>query len=198
MAYDDHEVQDATGDHHRADLVVLCLGAAHGGVLADALRQAPLRRVRLQMLETARFSGTLTTSIADGDSLRYYPAFDVAARENLERQGSVAARWAAQLLAVQRSHGGLTVGDTHSSTEPFAFDIDDEPSEHLLGALASLLGRPVPPVERRWAGVYSQMTEDAEGANYLRQPAAPGVVVVTGAGGRGMTLSPAIAEETFA
>src|ERR1700685_1038680 len=33
---------------------------------------------------------------------------------------------------------------------------------------------------------------------YHRPPVAPGVVLVTGPGGRGMTCSPAIAEETFA
>jgi glycine/D-amino acid oxidase-like deaminating enzyme len=33
---------------------------------------------------------------------------------------------------------------------------------------------------------------------YHRSQVAPGVVLVTGPGGRGMTCSPAIAEETFA
>jgi glycine/D-amino acid oxidase-like deaminating enzyme len=43
--------------------------------------------------------------------------------------------------------------------------------------------------------VYSQVT----GAElYHRSQVAPGVVLVTGAGGRGMTCAPAIAEETFA
>lgn len=39
-----HEVTDASGEHHRADLVVLCTGAQHGGPLANALADAPLRR----------------------------------------------------------------------------------------------------------------------------------------------------------
>ena len=56
--------------------------------------------------------------------------------------------------------------------------------------------RPLPPVARRWAGVYSQVTEP--GALYLRAPVATGVEVVTGPGGRGMTLAPAIAAESFA
>jgi glycine/D-amino acid oxidase-like deaminating enzyme len=44
-------------------------------------------------------------------------------------------------------------------------------------------------------GVYSQVpTSDL----YYRSPVAPGVVPVTGPGGRGMTCAPAIAEETFA
>jgi glycine/D-amino acid oxidase-like deaminating enzyme len=63
-----------------------------------------------------------------------------------------------------------------------------------VGVASSRLGREVPPIERRWAGVYSQVTDDSL---YYRAEVEPGVVVVTGPGGRGMTLSPAIAEETF-
>jgi FAD dependent oxidoreductase TIGR03364 len=197
VGFSDHEVTDATGERHRGDRVVLCTGAAHGGILAEALSGAPVRRVRLEMLETEPFEGRLTTSLADGDSLRYYPAFDVPARRALGPQSSVAALWAAQLLAVQRHDGGLTIGDTHSTEEPFAFDVDEAPYRHLLDVAATLFGRSIPPIVRRWAGVYSQVTEAAGDAIYLRHWVAAGVEVVTGAGGRGMTLSPAIAEETF-
>ena len=55
-------------------------------------------------------------------------------------------------------------------------------------------GRPAPPVVRRWTGVYSQALDDA--ACWRRQ-VQPGVWIVTGPGGRGMTLAPAIAEDTW-
>ena len=94
VAAGDHQVVDATGARHRGDLVVLCPGAATGGLAAEVLDGAPLRRVRLQMLETAPYPGQVTTSLADGDSLRYYPAFDVPARRALAPQAPVAAAWA--------------------------------------------------------------------------------------------------------
>ena len=56
------------------------------------------------------------------------------------------------------------------------------------------LGSPLPRTERRWAGVYSQVTGPEL---YHRSQVAPGVILVTGPGGRGMTCAPAIAEETF-
>ena len=192
-----HEVVDALGGRHRGDLVVLCPGAAHRGLAGEVLQRAPLRRVRLQMLETAPLSTTVTTSLADGDSLRYYPGFAVAPRANLPPQEVVAASWAAQFLLVQRPNGGLTIGDTHAYDEPFPFDVDEAPYHHLSGVATGLLGDPVPPVVRRWAGVYSQVTEAAGEVGYLRAEVASGVQVVTGPGGRGMTLAPAIAEETF-
>jgi len=190
-------VTDAGGDTHVGDLVLLCTGAWHGGVLGEALEGSPLRRVRLQMLETEAFAPGSTTSVADGDTLRYYPAFDVPERGGLAPQDQVAAQWAAQLLMVQRLDGGLTIGDTHVDEEPFAFDVDEAPTLHLLARAGQILGRRVPAVVRRWAGVYSQLTAEAGDALYLRSVVDGAVQLVTGPGGRGMTLAPGIAKETF-
>ncbi len=69
-------VRDHTGTWHRGDLVILCPGAAHTGISGPHLSsydEPPVRRVRLQMLQTEPFDRRLTTSVADGDSLRYYP-----------------------------------------------------------------------------------------------------------------------------
>jgi FAD dependent oxidoreductase TIGR03364 len=193
-----HAIRDHTGSWHRGDLVVLCTGAAHTGIAGPHLagyERPPVRRVRLQMLQTEPFAGRLTTAVADGDSLRYYPAFDLPARARLARQVPAAAAAAAQLLLVQRLDGSLTIGDTHSYDEPFDFDTDELPYDHLRSRAQQLLGTPLPATRRRWAGVYSQV---AGSELYHRSQVAPGVVLVTGPGGRGMTCSPAIAEETFA
>ena len=189
-----HAVRDDTGEWHGGDLVVCCIGATSSGLFARELAGAPLRRVRLQMLETEPFAGPLDATIADGDSLRYYPAFSGPALDRLEPQSEVAARWRAQLLLVRRAGGELTIGDTHADGESATFDVDDEPYAHLLATASSLIGAAMPRVERRWAGVYSQVTDESL---YYRREVASGVVVVTGPGGRGMTLAPAIAEETF-
>jgi FAD dependent oxidoreductase TIGR03364 len=193
-----HAVRDHTGEWHRGDLVVICSGAAYTGIAGPHLAACPvppLRRVRLQMMQTRPFAARLTTAIADGDSMRYYPAFDLPGRRLLGPQTPAAARTRAQLLLVQRLDGGLTIGDTHEYDEPFGFDVDEDAYDHLRARAETLLGAPLPPVQRRWAGVYSQVTGDEL---YHRAQIEPGVVLVTGPGGRGMTCSPAIAEETFA
>jgi hypothetical protein len=51
-------------------------------------------------------------------------------------------------------------------------------------------------VARRWSGVYHQLAPGADEV-YLREDVDDTVTVITGAGGRGMTCAPAIAEETF-
>jgi FAD dependent oxidoreductase TIGR03364 len=192
-------VRDHTGEWHHGDLVVLCTGATLTGVVGPHLAgypAPPVRRVRLQMMQTRPFGQRVATSVADGDSLRYYPAYDVPARASLAPQDPAAARNRAQLLLVQRADGSLTIGDTHEYDEPFTFDVDEDAYDHLRGRAEALLGTQLPPVQRRWAGVYCEVT--GGGSLYHRSEVAPGVLLVTGPGGRGMTCSPAIAEETFA
>ena len=189
-------VRDHTGAEWRADVTILCPGAAHTGVAAPWLADAPLRRCRLQMMQTEPLGERLTTSIADGDSLRYYPAFAVpeAAGAARTRRRS-RPRGGRSCSIAQRAGGELTIGDTHVYDEPYDFAVEERALRRTCCDRAeSILGRPLPPVQRRWAGVYSQAT-DASAC--VRVAPEPGLVVVTGPGGRGMTLSPAIAAETF-
>jgi glycine/D-amino acid oxidase-like deaminating enzyme len=197
-------VRDHTGTWHQCDLVVLCPGAAFTGVTGRYLRYLArdgVRRVRLQMMQTAPMAERLTTAVADGDSLRYYPAYEVPGRSQLPPQAPVAERSRAQLLLVQRADGSLTIGDTHEYDEPFTFDVDSDAYDHLQARAEALLGGPIPRVQRRWAGVYSEVVPLSPPAAgpvlYHRSEPEPGVVLVTGPGGRGMTCAPAIAEETF-
>jgi FAD dependent oxidoreductase TIGR03364 len=189
-------VRDNSGAWHRGDWVFVCTGARPTGLAEQYVEHPPTRRVRLQMLETAPYPGRLTTAFADGDSMRYYPAFDLPARRGLEPQDEIAARSHAQLLVAQRVDGSLTIGDTHDYDEPFPFDLDETAYAHLLSKAAQLLRQPVPPVRRRWAGVYSEMVDKSRYL-YWREEILPGVEIVSGPGGRGMTCSPAIAEASL-
>ncbi len=190
-------VHDDRGERHEADLVLLCTGAWLGGLARELTEDLPVRRVRLQMAQTEPLGEPLTTSVADGDSFRYYPAYRGPALDALNReqpQRGVAATEAMQLLMVQRADGGLTVGDTHGYQEPFPFDLDEAPYDHLRAVSEALLGRPLPPIRRRWAGIYAQTTDPERVVH--RAEVAPGTWLITGPGGRGMTCAPAIAEDT--
>ncbi|MCQ8773868.1 TIGR03364 family FAD-dependent oxidoreductase [Streptomyces telluris] len=190
-------VRDDRGEVHSGDTVVLCTGAWLGGLVRELAPELPVRRVRLQMMQTAPLGEQLTTSVADADSFRYYPAYGGAALDALaaaQAQTTVAAEHKMQLLMVQRADGGLTIGDTHEYAEPFAFDVDEAPYEHLTSVAEQLLGRPLPPVRRRWAGVYAQCVDTTRVVH--RERVRDDVWLVTGPGGRGMTCSPAIAEST--
>ncbi|MEU1818407.1 TIGR03364 family FAD-dependent oxidoreductase [Streptomyces roseifaciens] len=190
-------VRDDRGEVHSGDAVVLCTGAWLGGLVRELAPELPVRRVRLQMMQTAPLGEQLTTSVADASSFRYYPAYSGAALDAMaaaQAQPAVATEHKMQLLMVQRADGGLTIGDTHEYAEPFAFDVDEAPYEHLTSVAEQLLGRPLPPVRRRWAGVYAQCVDTTRVVH--RERVCDDVWLVTGPGGRGMTCSPAIAEST--
>jgi FAD dependent oxidoreductase TIGR03364 len=193
----DHAAIDHRGVHYGGDQVVLCLGATLSGFAAELFEDEPLRKVRLYMAETEPLEGTLTTSVANGDSFRYYPGFSEIAREVLEDQPAPAADYAIQLLCQQRLHGGLTIGDTHEPEVPGLFETLDRPMDIIEEAARRVIGDALPRIERRWSGVYHQLVEPTPNQIYFRKQVAGGVSAVTGAGGRGMTLAPAIAEESF-
>lgn len=182
------------GSIEHADLVILCPGADHASLFADTYESAPLRRVRLQMMSTERYDETITTSIADGDSMRYYPAYDVPALGNLPAQHPVAAAEKMQLLLVQRADGTLTIGDTHEYDEPFNFKLREDAYQYLAQVASDILGRSIGEITHRWDGIYSQRTD---GAICDRRSISSRIISVTGPGGRGNSLSPAIAETTF-
>jgi len=187
-------VRDHAGSRHEGEIVIVCTGASHG-FQGWQFEHAPLRRVRLQMLETEPIPARLTTSIADADSLRYYPAFDLPALAALAEPAPIVAEKRIQLLLQQRLDGSLTIGDTHELEEPFDVALAEAPYLHLQERVESILGRPMPAVARRWAGVYSQSRDERL---YHRERIGQSTWIVTGAGGRGMTFAPAIAEDVFA
>ncbi|WP_432009744.1 TIGR03364 family FAD-dependent oxidoreductase [Streptomyces cucumeris] len=190
-------VRDDHGDVHTGDTVVLCTGAWLGGLVRELAPDLPVRRVRLQMMQTAPLGEELTTSVADADSFRYYPAYGGAALDTLAAtrpQPPVAAEHRMQLLMVQRKDGGLTIGDTHEYEDPFNFDVVEDPYDHLTATVEAVLGRPLPRIRRRWAGVYAQCADTTRVIH--REQVRDGVWLVTGPGGRGMTCAPAIAETT--
>jgi FAD dependent oxidoreductase TIGR03364 len=193
-AVEAHRVSDTTGTHWAGDVVVLATGAAYDHLPGTAAFAPQLRRVRLQMFETAPYHRVLTTSLADADTLRYYPAYEATALGALGDRSVVAAEHHLQLLVVQRLDGGLTVGDTHAYDEPFDFALREDATDELLARARLILGTALPPVRRRWEGVYAQCRD---GGVCLREEIAPGVWLVTGPGGRGMTCAPAIAADTL-
>jgi FAD dependent oxidoreductase TIGR03364 len=187
-----NHIKSAGGVEISGDLMVLCPGAAHEGFLREYMHDAPLRKVFLQMGATVPITEKLGHSVADSDSLRYYPAFKHLSLDRLPTQVKIAVEQKMQLLLAPRFDGSFTIGDTHLYQEPFSHEIIEEPYEHLLNVINSIFGREFK-IGKRWSGVYSQ----AIGSEICyRNEIAPGAVIVTGGGGRGNTLAPAIAEET--
>ena len=185
---------DTTGTRWDGDLAVMATGAAYDHL--PAWRPWPpscaasgcrcSRRHRSPPASPPRWP--TPTACATTRRTRWRPSMRWSPKTPWPRQHHL------QLLLVQRPDGGLTIGDTHAYGEPFDFALCEEPTEELLARAARILGADLPPVRRRWEGVYSQCTD---GRVCLREEIDEGVWWVTGPGGRGMTCSPAIAADTL-
>lgn len=180
-------------DSFSSDQVVVVPGADHKSLFSEELTRAPLRRVFLQMARLDSPGFELTTSIASFDSLRFYPGYQGPPIEKLEPVRPLVSQMVMQLLLQQRVDGTLTMGDTHVYQEPFPHEMREDCYELLLQDVADIIGVK-PKIISRWQGIYSQNTT---GEVCVRLQPSKRVRVITGPGGRGNTLSPAIAETTI-
>ena len=157
-----------------------------------------MRRVRLQMMQTEPLGEQLTTAIADGDSFRYYPAYAGDVLDALQRSApsGLGRRRAPDAAAVRAASARRTDHRRHPRVRRTV----------RLRRHRGALRVPRPTSSRSSSagdcrrsgtagpGVYSQCADRASW--YAANRLADGVWVVTGPGGRGMTLGPAIAEQT--
>jgi FAD dependent oxidoreductase TIGR03364 len=183
-----------SGEVFEGDFLILCPGADHESLFKEQFDTAPIRKVYLQMMNTAPFGEEITTSIADGDSMRYYPGYDVSSLQHLPPQHQIASDNHMQLLLVQRADGTITIGDTHAYEQPFPIKLEEAPYQYLHDVASDFFGVKLPPITHRWSGVYSQRTD---GAVCDRRRITQNIISVTGPGGRGNSLAPAIAETTL-
>jgi glycine/D-amino acid oxidase-like deaminating enzyme len=136
--------------------------------------------------------------LAAGLTLRHYKSFAKcpslpALKERVARETPEFDRYGIHVMASQNGGGELTLGDSHeygAEITPFDSEVIDR---LILDYLQSFL---TPPngkefeIASRWHGIYAKHEEKAQ---IIVRPE-PGVTLVTGVGGAGMTMSFGVAE----
>jgi FAD dependent oxidoreductase TIGR03364 len=181
------------------DEVVLCGGDDFETLYPETFAASGLTRCKLQMLRTGPqpHGWPLGPALAAGLTLRFYKAFGIcrslaALRARVALEKPDYDRWAIHVLASQTSDGAITLGDSHE----YGMDVDifnkSVIDDLILNEAATFLRLPCWQIAERWYGVYSLHPEKP----FFECEAAPGVRIVTGPGGSGMTLSFGLAERT--
>src|SRR5262249_14407388 len=164
----------------------------------EVLATSGLRRCKLQMMRTAPLGEgwRVGPMLAAGLTLIHYPSFrECPSRPSLEarfaREAPAYLRYGIHVLVAQNGEGEVTLGDSpeyDTDVTPFdKTDIDELVLRYLDGFFAP------PPdlrIASRWHGVYVKHPSEPW---FVARPR-PGVVLVTGLGGAGMTLSFGLAE----
>ncbi len=191
-------VHTSDGLEHVARHVFVCCGAELRALFPQRFRGAGMRRCVLQMMRTEPQPGArMPTSVASGLTLRRYASFRLCpswARLDDEPVDPRLTERGIHLLLVQDADGRVIVGDSHRTSEDDPGDTLDGLTEELILAEAARLVRlPHWRIAERWHGIYpvypdhELFTETLQGRIHL----------VTGIGGKGMTVGPAVARESI-
>lgn len=191
---------DVDGTGWEADNTIICGGDDFKTLYPELFSQSEITRCKLQMMRTVPQPNgwTLGPSLAAGLTFRFYPAFELckslpALKTRIADETPHYDRWGIHVLVSQTSTGELTIGDSHEYCR--VVDVFDkaEVDRLILDYAATFLAPPELRIMERWHGVYSKVP----GKPYLSWNPDPGIWIVTGVGGFGMTLSFGIAEQTI-
>lgn len=176
-----------------ADLICICSGADFETLYPEQFAAIEITRCKLQMM---RFmpdtpDWRIGTSVCGGLSLIHYNAFKAAPslpllQKRYEEQMPAYLQKGIHVMVSQNDQGELTIGDSHEyghTFDPFDQSAINELILSYLGGIMEIQNwKPI----QSWNGIYPKMKN---GDTELILQAEPGVYIVNGLGGAGMTLS---------
>lgn len=185
------QISTANGEQFHAGAAVICSGSDLRSLFSGDLQTAGMKYCKLQMTRSRpvhHLQGL--ASIASPLCLRTYPAFQLPGRETEALEERLRLAGVHVWMAFDRQ-GRIVVGDSHEYGDAPPDDtLHDDIEELFLEYAGKMLTMGRPPVESRWSGVYMQSLDS--GVTNLR--ISDRVRIMTGLGGKGMTVSPALAE----
>jgi len=181
----------------QADRVVICGGDDFETLYPRLFATSELTRCKLQMLRTGPQPDgwRMGPALAGGLTLRFYTSFHIcqslsALKKRIAAELPEYDRWGIHVMASGTANNSVTLGDSHE----YGLAVDVFNREQIDDLIVRYLERfarfPRPAIEQRWHGVYSKHPREP----YFTAVPEPGVRVVTGVGGSGMTLSFGLAE----
>lgn len=180
--------------------VFVCSGADFESLYPEVFDQHPVAKCKLQMLKAIpEKKFTLGPTLCAGLTLTHYAAFKrcPSLKKVVDRYHQECPEYkehGIHVLLAQNNYGELIIGDSHHySKTPEPFDREDV-NELILNYLDRFVSIGKYKIVERWNGVYPRV---ADNSSLIINPE-PGVTIVTGLGGAGMTLSFGLAEELVA
>ncbi|HRJ31389.1 MAG TPA: TIGR03364 family FAD-dependent oxidoreductase [Cyclobacteriaceae bacterium] len=183
----------------QVDKVFICSGADFETLYPEVYDQQPISKCKLQMMKAVPDRPVqIGPSLCAGLTLRHYSAFakckslkQVDLRYDTESMAY--KQHGIHVLLAQNHAGELIIGDSHHysrTVEPF--DREDV-NEIILDYLNSFANLGNLTITERWHGVYPKL----QGNISLVLEPEPGVTIINGLGGAGMTLSFGLAERVI-
>jgi FAD dependent oxidoreductase TIGR03364 len=191
-------VETAEGQTHQARHVFVCNGSDLQTLFPQRFASSGLLHCKLQMLRLeAPGDVLLPTCLASGLSLRRYASFRLCPswpQLEMETVNRALLERGIHVLLAQDADNSVVLGDSHEYTAGDLSDTLDAHTEELILAEAQRLVRlPSWRVAERWHGVYTLHPQ----RDSYHETVAERIHLLTGIGGKGMTVGPALARETI-
>ncbi|GAA4829971.1 TIGR03364 family FAD-dependent oxidoreductase [Saccharopolyspora rosea] len=191
---------ETTSGTWRVDRVFVCSGNEFQALYPEVFADSGIRRCKLQMLRTGPQPAgwALGPTLCAGLTLLHYQSFAhctslAPLRQRFGDELPFHREHGIHVLVSQTASGEVTIGDSH------AYGDTHDPFEHeavnraILDYFEGFAAIPRPAIAERWHGVYPSLPD---GRAHLVVDPEPGVTVVNGLGGAGMTLSFGLADDT--
>ena len=195
----DQTIYIGNKEEYEADLIFICSGADFETLYPEEFARYPFTRCKLQMLRLVSqpASWNIGPSLCGGLSLIHYKSFSAAPslpllKKRFEDEMPEYLRWGIHVMVSQNAKGELTVGDSHEyalTHDPFDKDSINQMILDYLKGFAQIRDWTL---LETWNGIYPKLTDGKTECFFSPEP---GVHIINGVGGAGMTLSFALAEE---
>ncbi len=184
---------------YEADIIFVCSGADFETLYPEEFSKLPITKCKLQMLRTVPMPERyrIKTAICGGLSLLHYSSFKAAPslpvlQKKMAEEMKPYLDLGIHVMAAQNGKGEITIGDSHEyglHLDPF-----DRTSTNklILDYLKTFLKINGNAIAETWHGIYPKLTN---GDTEIFFSPDPGVYILNGVGGAGMTLSFGLAEE---
>ncbi|MBL4676722.1 MAG: TIGR03364 family FAD-dependent oxidoreductase [Mucilaginibacter sp.] len=187
---------------YSADEIFICSGTEFETLYPELFAAAPITKCKLQMMRMVAQPNNwrIGPSLCGSLSMVHYPGFQVASslpalRARYEDQYAEYLKWGIHVMVSQNQYGELTVGDSHEYGlvhDPFDKDFINK---MIIDYLHSFTNLKDTRIIQTWNGIYAKLTN---GETELVLEAQPGVTIINGLGGNGMTLSFGLCEQLIA
>ncbi|MEZ6140439.1 MAG: TIGR03364 family FAD-dependent oxidoreductase [Zavarzinella sp.] len=191
-------IKTAHGLELSFDRCIIASGSELNLLFPEVLAKSELRRCKLHMLKTVAQQNQwrIGPHLASGLTLRHYKSFAGCPSlpkliDRIEAETPELNQFGIHVMASQNEDGEVILGDSHeygNDIQPFQpTNIDDL----IMRELRKILSLPDWTISQRWEGIYAKHPTEL---SYIATPV-DNVLIHTGFGGAGMTLSLGITEQ---